>query len=411
MYDIKIIDEKHMDDAIKLSEYSFKYILKGEERQKRLDFMQDHLIFGVFDEDHMIAKTHIIPLEVIIDKKPYSMGGIASVATYPQYRRKGIVNELMKLSLEKMKEQKQILSFLHPFSMDFYRKYGYEIISNLKTIEIDVCDLNYFKGIEGKTIVPFSNENLDDINAVYMLYTEKYNSMLIRTNKWWKQNQFEACSPVIYYDKDNNPKGYMLFKIEEDTLEIAEYIYLDEESRRGLWNFIANHDSMIKKAKITMSDDEQMSFLFYNPVVKTEIIPYFMGRIVLAEEFLNKYTDFSALKEELTVYIQDDKALWNNGKYTLSNKGMRFESLSKEEVEKIKDHTKDIETDKKEVKLDTKKVTSALIMDINTLTTVLLGFQKADFLYGSGKIKGNSSQLEILKKIITSGYSSYLDYF
>lgn len=397
MYDIKIIDEKYMDDAVKLSEYSFKYVLKGEERRKRLDFMQDHLIFGVFDDDKMIAKTHIIPLEVMIDNKPYPMGGVASVATYPQYRRRGIVNELMRLSLEKMKEQKQILSFLHPFSIDFYRRYGYELISNLKTVEIDSNDLTYYKDIPGKTYVPEEYDALDDMDAVYNRYSQNYNSMLKRSARWWKQNQYEAYSPVIYYDEANKPTGYMLFKIEEDTIEVGEYVYLDEESRRGLWNFIANHDSMIKKARITMPDVEQMSFLFYNPVVKTEIIPYFMGRIVLAEDFLKKYIDFSALTDEIRLYLKDDAASWNNGKYTLSCKGLVFEEMTSDDISSIE--------------YDDSEENSSLITDINTLTAVLLGFQKAEFLYSSGRIKGSYSQLGLLKKIISPLYSTYLDYF
>ena len=345
----------------------------------------------------MIAKTHIIPLEVMIDNKSYTMGGIASVATYPQYRRRGIVNELMRLSLEKMKDQKQILSFLHPFSVDFYRRYGYELISNLKTVEINFYDLKYYKDIAGKTYIPLDYEAIDDIDAVYSKYAQKYNSMLKRTNRWWKQNQYEAYSPVIYYDEKSEPKGYMLFKIEEDTIEIGEYVYLDEESRRGLWNFIANHDSMIKKAKITMPDDEQMSFLFYNPVVKTEIIPYFMGRIVLAEDFLNKYIDFSSITDELTLYVKYEAAIWNNGKYIISGNGLKFESMDLQNINSM--GYEDLEKH------------PSLITDINILTSVLLGFQKAEFLYDAGKIKGDYSQLELLKKVISPLYSTYLDYF
>lgn len=397
MYDIRIIDEKYMDDAVKLSEYSFKYILKGDERKKRLESMEDHLIFGVFEEDRMIAKTHIIPLEVIIDNKTYPMGGIASVSTYPEYRRRGIVNELMRLSLEKMKEQKQMLSFLHPFSIDFYRRYGYELISNLKTVEIDSYDLNYYKDIKGKTYVPKEYDSLEDIDAVYEKYAGKYNSMLKRTSRWWKQNQYETYSPVIYYDEKSEPMGYMLYKIEEDTIEIGEYVYLSEESRRGLWNFIANHDSMIKKARITLPDDEQMPFLFYNPAVKTEIIPYFMGRIVLAEDFLKRYVNFSAIADEIILYVKDDAASWNNGKYVLSDKGLIFDSMDPLDIS--------------DVGHDGFKGRSYLSTDINTLSSVLLGFQTAEFLYSAGKIKGSYSQLEHLKKIITSRYSTYLDYF
>lgn len=95
MYNIRKITPHEVDDAIKLSEYSFKYKLVGEKRQQRVCFMSDHIVFGAFDGEQMIAKTHVIPLGVIIDDQEYAMGGIASVSTYPEHRRKGLINRLI----------------------------------------------------------------------------------------------------------------------------------------------------------------------------------------------------------------------------------------------------------------------------------------------------------------------------
>ncbi len=52
------------------------------------------------------------------------MGGVAGVATYPEYRRSGYVKELLQHSLQTMKKDGYTVSMLHPFAVSFYRKYG-----------------------------------------------------------------------------------------------------------------------------------------------------------------------------------------------------------------------------------------------------------------------------------------------
>lgn len=393
MLEYRIIKENELDDAIKLSEYSFKYVLKGEEREKRAEFMNDHTIIGVFDENKMIAKTHVIPLSLMIKREIYDMGGIYGVATYPEYRRKGIVNELMDMSLKLMNEKGDLVSYLHPFDIGFYRKYGWELISNLKKTTVEAIDFSYDKTVEGRVIRPKGFERLPDMNEIYLEYIKKYNGMMARPEKWWMENKYEDnYSPAIYYDENNIPKGYMFYKINEDVMEISEYIYLDEKSRKGLFNFISNHDSMVKRAEIITTDDEPMYFLFDNPVVKTEILPYFMGRIVNLERFLKKYLKDSKSTQKITLWIVDESAPWNQGKYEINREEIQFSKYSEIPFKEI-----DFEKE--------------LLIDIGTITALLLGFQRVGFLREAGKLKGEKERIEEFESLIDHKYSSFLDYF
>lgn len=393
MIDFRLINHNEIDDAIKLSEYSFKYILKGEEREKRADFMTRHDIIGVFEKDKMIAKTHIIPFEVIINDEKYDMGGIYGVATYPEYRRKGIVNKLMDMSLEFMKEKGHLVSYLHPFDIGFYRKYGWELISNLKKTTVEAIDFFYDKTIKGEVVRPEGFERLSDIDDIYNAYIKNYNAMMTRAKQWWIETKYdENYCPAIYYDENKIPRGYIFYKITEYVMEIAEYIYLDEESRKGLFNFISNHDSMVKKAEIMTTDDENMYFLFDNPSVKTEIIPYFMGRIVLLKAFLEKYFKNKNFEEKIVIWVKDDKALWNQGRYELLNNEIKFEQYD-------------------EIREDDIDYNKAILTDINTLTVILLGFQKIKFLNNSKKLCGDKHTINLLESNIGSNYCSFLDYF
>jgi len=385
MYEIRRITPAEVDDAIKLSEYCFVYRLEGDRRVERARFMENHTIFGAFTRGQMIAKTHIIPLSVVVDAKEYSMGGIASVATYPEHRRNGVVNGLLETALNTMRESKQVLSYLHPFDIDFYRRYGYELVSNLKKLTITKADIYHYKGVSGYVERTNGQEHIAEANSIYHRYCEKYNGMLKRSSKWWQDTRSRDYTLAIYYSQNNDPLGYVFYRISEGVLQIREYIYLDESSRRGLWNFIANHDSMVKSIEITIIEQDQMSFLFKNPAVKIEIIPDFMGRVVLVKEFLEQYIGVVPTGIELALSIEDHKAPWNTGTYTITASSIKYDSRL----------TRD----------------NALHMDIGAFTALVLGSHTPEFLYETKRISGNRDMIDALNQILTTRKSAFLDYF
>lgn len=71
------------------------------------------------EDGEVAAKAHLIPFEIYLEGEPLRMGGIGSVATYPEYRRQGYVKGLLTHLLAVMKEEGQTVSMLHPFSVSF----------------------------------------------------------------------------------------------------------------------------------------------------------------------------------------------------------------------------------------------------------------------------------------------------
>ncbi|CAM5379893.1 GNAT family N-acetyltransferase OS=Lysinibacillus sphaericus OX=1421 GN=LS41612_07495 PE=4 SV=1 [Lysinibacillus sphaericus] len=69
----------------------------------------------------------ILPLNMTIHGENYEMGGIGFVATYPEYRQQGIMKKLIIASLKEMRQNGQTISVLAPFSVSFYRYFGWEL--------------------------------------------------------------------------------------------------------------------------------------------------------------------------------------------------------------------------------------------------------------------------------------------
>src|SRR5699024_12089731 len=98
-----------------------------------------HVVYGYMVGEHIAGKVHIIAVSINIGGHSVNMGGISAVATWPEYRRRGIAKDLLQHSLRKMKENGQVISLLHPFLVGFYRKYGWELayIQKKYTIPIE----------------------------------------------------------------------------------------------------------------------------------------------------------------------------------------------------------------------------------------------------------------------------------
>lgn len=379
---IKRITEDRFVDSIQLSEYAFQYKVPEEKRGEISRKLKKHQIYGIY-EDHMLAaKLHLIPLTSYVGEQSFRMGGIAGVATYPEYRRRGYVKELITYVLETMREQGFTVSMLHPFDVSFYRKYGWELFSNRQKTMMKGNDLVKLEPAEGtmKRFL-FETVNLHELKQIYSQYASQFSGMLLREDDWWK-SVVDDLRIAIYYDATDKPTGYILYDIKDHKMTIEEFVPVDFEARRGLWNYICQHDSMVTELEMTTYEKEPLFFaLSRQKTVKREVYPYFMVRIVDVEAFLKEYT--FAHNETMKLQILDRYATWNEKTYLVKDGEVRV----------------------------TEDCNGALTLSINALSTALFGHQRPTDLYAAGMISGSESQIAAFEKMIPNRPAYMYDFF
>ncbi|MCL6605862.1 MAG: GNAT family N-acetyltransferase [Paenibacillus sp.] len=388
--EIRQLLHNEFEASINLSEYAFQYTLSDKARERAQKRFKPERVWGIFDEGVLGAKLTLLPLEVYIQGKTVPMGGIAGVATWPENRRQGLVAKLLTHALERMNELGQLLSFLHPFNIPFYRKFGWEIYCEYKKYTIPVANLPVKTVIEGKV-----KRDANDIGLMSLLYTEfasKYNGVLNRSQEWWEQSVVdEDGHDVVFYSALGKPEGYVLYKIEKKELIIDEFVYLNEQARRGLWTFISNHDSMVNQVSLKMVPaDDILPFLLPDPRIPQENFPYFMGRIVNAKAFIEGFSFAAGAQGKVTLHIKDDYAPWNAGlwEWSLSEEGQS--SLIK------------VEGDSKDADLS---------CDIGALTVLLLGYKRPEEMYRYGGLSGNPAAVSWLEKAVPCSPTALFDFF
>ena len=380
------LKEDKFREALRLSEYAFQYKVEEERMQQQLTKMKEsHEVYGIMEGEDLAAKLHLIPFHIYIGKEKFKMGGVAGVATYPEYRRSGYVKELLQHSLQRMKKDGFTVSMLHPFAVTFYRKYGWELCANLLVCHLTKSDLVMKKQVNG-TVKRFNKENHpEEVEKLYETFAERFSGMLVRNEKWWLQAVYEDLTLAIYYDENKTAAGYMLYKIENYKMTVDEFVPLHNEARNGLWNFICQHDSMIKELEMTVSENEQLLYTLQEPRVKTEIKPYFMGRIVDVEQFLKQYElNWNNVQQEVILHITDSFAPWNNVSVRLANY---------------------------EIAIIEEPMDKGINLDINALSTILLGYKRPLELNELELISGSEEEIRAFENVVPVRKSFIYDFF
>jgi len=81
--------------------------------------------FVIKEDGKLVSCVGLVPLEAIVDGSRIKVGGIAGVATHPDYKGRGYMGKLLNYTTEEMKEREIPLSVLGGDTQR-YRHFGWE---------------------------------------------------------------------------------------------------------------------------------------------------------------------------------------------------------------------------------------------------------------------------------------------
>lgn len=362
----------------------------GEIVKSKRPILKNADVIGWFNEDQLVSQLCIYPCQVNIHGTIFSMGGLTGVGTYPEYANLGLMNDLIKSGLQIMKNKGQWISYLYPYSIPYYRRKGWEIMSDHLTFTIK--DSQIPKNISVKGFAERLPVTDPDVISVYDKFARSNHGALIRGNQeweeYWRWENEDERTAAVYYDKDDIPQGYILYWIEEDIFHIKDIIYLNQEARIGLWNFVYAHYSMVDEVQGNIYKNDPLHFFLDDGQIKETIEPYYMARIVDVTEFLNNFP-FKNLDMFTPFHfvVSDSIAEWNRGVFGL------------------------VKNEKGKLIRVNEAVGKPVYLDIQTLTTMLMSYRSPSYLHKIERIKTDENTLEILEQIIPDNQPYFSDYF
>lgn len=384
------LQKDHYREALALSEYAFQYKVPEEEIEKRLRNLEKHKLFGILENGSVAAKLHLLPLEALFGRKAMKMGGIAGVATYPEQRRNGHVREMLAHSLQYMKDNGYCISMLHPFSVPFYRKFGWELFANRLKVTLTKADLVMKESVPG-IIRRFDEQSHPEaIERVYTEFTQPFNGMLAREKDWWTNAIYGGGKGAMYLNEQSNAAGYMIYEIKDRKMTIHEFVVVDNEARSGLWNYICQHDSMLNELEMITYEYDPLMFSLKEPRAKMEVVPYFMVRIVDVISFFREFDfQWESIEEELVLHISDSFAEWNNQSVLLKDGNIT--------VMNIEDNP------------DSQQ--KGIHIDINAIAAAMFGYMSPVALQQIDRISGSPEEIQKFASLLPNRRPFFYDFF
>ena len=326
-----------------------------------------------------MSQIAVYPLQMNVHDEIYPIGYVTSVNTYPEYSGRGLIRTLMHKSLTRMKEKGQSIALLYPYSIPMYRKFGWEIISN--KISYKIKDNQIYPSRKRATTgyvrrVDWNNPDFMNLHTQFALRTH---GCLLRNASAWEEYwrwDVEDTTVAVYYSSKDKPLGYMVYLIKEDVMYIKEMIYLNRESQKGLWEYISAHYSMIDEVRGNTYQNELLAFYLEDGNITETIKPYIMGRIVDVEAFFMRYRCDPTEEDVCFRFeIEDNFLDWNNRGFNVFFHGGKATVTDREPRYTVR-------------------------MNINTLSTLLLGYMTANQLYKLERIEGSPDAIQILDEVV-----------
>lgn len=398
------LDISHIEQFNELLRYAFQvtdsdlleFGWNNEEiKRSKYPILQNASVLGWFDRQKLISQIALYPMQMNIYNRIYAMGGITGVATYPEYSGIGLMADLMREILKMMRENKQSISCLYPYSIPYYRSRGWEIVSDKMSFVIK--DNQFPKPPQVGGMMQRVTEDNPDLKALHNEFAAKTHGCLVRDtlawNEYWRWD-VEDTIVAIYYDESDKPTGYIVYLLENDIFKIKEMIYLNEEARYGLWGYINAHQSMFDSIEGANFSNHNLAFLLEDGHIKESIQPYIMARIVDVEQFLAQYP-FELLKSNMCLRfsVSDPLLEWNNRDFILNFKGgeLFLEVVASGGKQNLGEY---------HIKLD-----------IQTLVTMLLGYKRPLYLRSINRLQASDESIDKLEEILPEGKAYFSDYF
>jgi len=109
-------------------------------------------VIGWFDGDTLVSQVAVYPMQINVFGRIYSMGGLTGVGTYPEYSNMGLMHKLLQQALINMQKKGQYICYLYPYSIPYYRRKGWELISDKIVYEIKDYQLPKNQQVTGEIL-------------------------------------------------------------------------------------------------------------------------------------------------------------------------------------------------------------------------------------------------------------------
>jgi predicted acetyltransferase len=318
------------------------------------------------DGDQVSSCLQLLPYRMFLRGKVVDVCYIVGVATWPEYRGKGLASKLLQYTDEVLQQRKIHLTILLPFQYAFYRKYGWEVCYDLLTYR-EVGMPQSRKRLTGEYIRIDINRDNKVLSDCYSKFMSPFNGYIIRSRADWKKTikDVELDNGTGYlYKEGNQATGYILYTIADKELWIKELFYLTPDAKNALLQLAYHHTGQVERIMWKAPATDTTYLTMQDSRGKLEKETFVMGRI---HDIVGALSGISYQGTPIVIGVSDSIYSRNNGCWLIEGRdGISAVSAVSQKP--------DIE------------------MDISVLTQLLWGYLNVDIAKTEGLLTYNSEE-------------------
>ncbi len=263
---------------------------------------------GHFLDGKLTSAAVCYPFEMFLAGRRVQVGGLASVLSAPETRRRGFVRELLRDILEKLHQGGVGWALEYPFDPSFYARYGFASV--LTGSEVTFPTETLFSGP-----APAAERLTGDAKSVlaplYHAWAQSYSFTLTRdptARPTWERilrtgNRFcyvlQAAYAVLELEQTKSTQ----------TLIVHDYAFATPAGRAELFRFLGSFYGQTELISLHLPNDEPLAFDLQTR--HTNELPGLQARIVDLRAALEPLT--YPTEKEFTLHVTDPFCAWNDG--------------------------------------------------------------------------------------------------
>ncbi|MBC8530603.1 GNAT family N-acetyltransferase [Gehongia tenuis] len=318
-------------------------------------YFEDGGGIGAFEGDELIGQVLFTPYRLQVRGRALPAKFLCGVSVWPERRGGGVTTKLMAAALAALRAEGVPIAPLSPFSPDFYRRYGFEVLASGYQ---GACELSRITARPGGGERFVRDPGTPAMLQAYRAFAKNYGGVILRDEKEMDyvmgDNALEGGSAVALLRGGREAPagsgtpggsgdpgtgtpggsgtsggsgdpwaGYLLYRITPEGVRVREMVYADPLARQSLLAFLASHYSTAKRAVWREPGVAMMDQGFGDGRGIFTLQPEGMYRVVDVE----KAVAALALPEPerpFTLRVRDSRAPWNDGVFRFSGEKGRM---------------------------------------------------------------------------------------
>lgn len=232
--------------------------------------------YGHFLEGELTSAAVCFPFEMFLAGQRVRAGGLASVLSAPETRRRGFVRELLGSILAALREDGVGWALEYPFDPAFYARYGFATVPT--GCEVTVPAAQLFRGA-APDAVRVVGDPAPQLDPIYERWAPAYALTLSRREQGrptWHRILSGARFSYLLED------AYAVLELEENagqqTLVVHDYAFASPAGREGLWRFVGSFYGQVERISLHLPQGEPLAFDLQRH--HTNQLPLLQARVV-----------------------------------------------------------------------------------------------------------------------------------